>query len=155
MNIKLTINDTVQTFEIAPAETLLQVLRRHQYSEVKRGCEGGHCGSCIVLLNGEPVNSCQVMAGSVDGTTVTTIRGIGTQRQPHIIQQALAEVGAVQCGFCTPAIILLAYVLLRRNPNPSQEEIKKTLDGNLCRCTGYVKIIDGIQLAASRIQKMD
>ena len=152
MKISLLINDQQKTLEIKPGETLLDLLRRNFYTEVKCGCNEGECGACLVLLDGEAVNSCQVMAGSAHGSSVTTVRGIGTQQQPHIIQESLSEVGAVQCGFCTPGVVVAAYALLQQNPDPSEQEIRSALDGNLCRCTGYEKIIDGIQLAAQRMQ---
>ena len=151
MKISLIINNHKKTFEITPAETLLNLLRRNHFTEVKCGCNEGECGACLVLLNGNVVNSCQVFAGSVDGYSVTTVRGIGTQQQPHVIQESLAEVGAVQCGFCMPGIVIAAYALLQYNSNPSEQEIRYALDGNLCRCTGYEKLIDGIQLAAQRL----
>lgn len=151
MKIELTINSEPKSLEISPGETLLDGLRRYHYTEVKRGCEEGECGSCLVLLDERPVNSCQVLAGAVHRREVTTVKGIGTLQQPHIIQQSLAESGAVQCGFCTPGIVIAAYALLCKNSNPNETEIRNALDGNLCRCTGYEKIIDGIRLAATRL----
>ena len=152
MKISLIVNNRHKEFNISPGETLLDLLRRNHYTEVKCGCSEGECGACLVLLNDEVINSCQVLAGSVDQRSVTTIKGIGTQQNPHIIQKSLAEVGAVQCGFCTPGIVVAVYALLQRNSNPTEQEIRTALDGNLCRCTGYEKIIDGIQLAAKRLQ---
>jgi carbon-monoxide dehydrogenase small subunit len=151
MKVSLVINEQRKKFDISPAETLLDLLRRNYYTEVKRGCNQGECGACLVLLDGKVVNSCQVLAGSIDGCSITTVRGIGTQQKPSVIQQSLAEVGAVQCGFCTPGIVIAVYALLRDNPSPSEQEIRKALDGNLCRCTGYEKIVAGIQLAAERL----
>ena len=132
----------------------MNLLRRNHYTEVKCGCNEGECGTCLVLLDDKAVNSCQVLAGSIDGCSVTTVRGLGTQQQPHVIQQSLAEVGAVQCGFCTPGIVIAAFELLQRNSNPSEQEIRDSLDGNLCRCTGYEKIVKGIQLASQRLRKV-
>lgn len=152
MKISLTVNNQRKNFDILPSETLLKLLRRNYYTEVKCGCNEGECGACLVLLDGEVVNSCQVIAGSINGCDVITVRGIGTQQKPHIIQESMAEVGAVQCGFCTPGIIVAVYALLQKNTNPSDQEIRQALDGNLCRCTGYEKIIDGIQLAAMRMR---
>jgi len=153
MKISVTVNNQKKQLEISPADTLLQALRQNNFTEVKCGCNEGECGACLVLLDGEPVNSCQVLAGSVDGRAITTVRGIGTQQNPHILQTSLAEVGAVQCGFCTPGIIVAAYALLQKQPSPSEQDIRNALDGNLCRCTGYEKIIDGIQLAARRLNQ--
>ena len=102
-----------------------------------------------------PVPSCQVLAASVLEKNITTIKGLGNQHKPNIIQKAFSEAGAVQCGFCTPGMILATYALLKQNSNPTEEEIKRSLDGNLCRCTGYVKIIDAVKLAAERIQKIN
>lgn len=151
IKISLTINNYKKNFEILPAETLLNLLRRNYYTEVKCGCNKGECGSCLVLLDDRVVNSCQVLAASIDSCFVTTVRGIGTQQQPHTIQQSLAEVGAVQCGFCTPGIVVAAYALLQKNQHPTEQDIRTALDGNLCRCTGYEKIIAGIELAAQRL----
>jgi carbon-monoxide dehydrogenase small subunit len=131
--------------------TLLQVLRDNGHTEVKNGCSAGECGACLVLLDGQLVNSCQVLAASALSRQVTTISGIGDIHSPHPIQVAFADAGAVQCGFCTPGMVLAAWVLLQENPDPTPDEIAGTLDGNLCRCTGYVKIVEGVQLAAKRI----
>ncbi|HDR90753.1 MAG TPA: (2Fe-2S)-binding protein [candidate division Zixibacteria bacterium] len=133
--------------------TLLELLRDSGHTEVKAGCHTGECGACVVLLDGELVNSCQVLAGSCMGAEVTTVKGIGDLHDPHPIQQALVDTGAVQCGFCTPGIVLASYALLEDNPNPGEDDIKTALDGNLCRCTGYVKIIEGVKLAAERTAK--
>ncbi len=133
--------------------TLLELLRESGHKEVKAGCHTGECGACVVILDGELVNSCQVLAGSCIGAEILTVKGIGDLHDPHPIQQALVDTGAVQCGFCTPGIVLASYVLLKDNPNPTEDEIKVALDGNLCRCTGYVKIIEGVKLAAERMAK--
>lgn len=133
--------------------TLLELLRESGFNEVKAGCHTGECGACVVLLDGELVNSCQVLAGSCISAEILTVKGIGDLHDPHPIQQALVDTGAVQCGFCTPGIVLASYVLLEDNPNPTEDEIKVALDGNLCRCTGYVKIIEGVKLAAERMAK--
>ena len=135
------------------ADTLLTVLRKNGFTEIKNGCGEGTCGSCMILLEGKPVNSCQVLAGSVLLKQITTVQGIGTIHSPHPIQKAFVETGAVQCGFCTPAKVLCAYALLAKNLNPSDEEIKNAFDGTLCRCTGYVKIIEAVRLAARRMKE--
>jgi len=151
MDVWLTINRKKGQYRIAPNEILLDFLRRNGYTEVKCGCRTGECGACSVLLNDDPVNSCQILVGSINNCEIKTVQGIGTQREPNIIQQALAEVGAVQCGFCIPGMVISAYSLLERNPNPTSEQVCEALDGNLCRCTGYKKIVDGILLAAKRL----
>ena len=147
------INNTRLDVEFPPNITLLQLLRDVGYTEVKNGCEEGECGACTILLDKVPVPSCQILAASVVERKITTVQGIGNQSEPHIIQQAFSEAGAVQCGFCTPGMILASYALLEKNPHPTEEEIKQALDGNLCRCTGYVKIIDAVKLAAERLNR--
>ncbi|MCD4654648.1 (2Fe-2S)-binding protein [bacterium] len=145
MKINVIVNDTKQIFDIQPGDRLLDVLRTEGYMSVKEGCGDGNCGSCVVLLDGKPVNSCLILAPRVDGCEITTVEGIGTPDNPHPIQEAYADNGAVQCGFCTPGSILGTYALLRDNPNPSDEEIKRALDGNACRCTGYVKKLAAVK----------
>jgi len=151
MEIALTINGRTKTYRIAANSILLDFLREQGFHEVKCGCRAGECGACLVLIDGQPINSCQVLTASVQRQALQTVRGIGTQREPHALQQALADTGAIQCGFCTPGMVISAYALLKRNPAPTREEVQAALDGNLCRCTGYVKIIDGILLAARRL----
>ena len=130
--------------------TLLQALRDLGYTDVKNGCEIGECGACAVLLNGKPVNSCMVLAAQADGGDVMTNAGLGTINEPHVIQEAFADAGAVQCGFCTPGMVIATKALLDRNPDPTEAEIRDALSGNLCRCTGYSQIVDGVRLAAAR-----
>ena len=122
-----------------PGDTLMETLRRGGYTEVKIGCGEGDCGACTVLLDGEPVNSCLVLAARVDGRAVTTIEGLGTVLDPNPLQQAFVEAGAVQCGYCTPGMILAAKALLDAEPDPAEARSPRRLAGNLCRCTGYVK----------------
>lgn len=152
MQINLTINGKLKRLEIHPGESLLETMRNNGYTGVKYGCGTGDCGACVVLLNNKPVNSCQVLAAAVDGESVTTIEGIGTMDRPHPIQEELVKAGAVQCGYCTPGVVLSAYALLQTNPHPTEDEIKSSLDGHLCRCTGYVKIIEGVKNAAERVE---
>lgn len=142
------INGERKTVEFDAADTLLTVLRRAGHTEVHSGCDRGECGVCTVLLSGKPVNSCQVFAASVRGRAVTTVKGIGTLENPHPLQKAFAEHGGIQCGFCTPGKIVASYALLEKTPNPGDEEIKRALDGNLCRCTGYSQIIESVRSAA-------
>ncbi|RKZ34736.1 (2Fe-2S)-binding protein [bacterium] len=152
MNGTFIINGNSRNFTFPSDATLLQVLRENGYSEVKEGCNQGECGACLILLDDELVNSCQVLAGSAIGHKITTIKGIGDIHNPHIIQDAFVESGAVQCGFCTPGMVMATYYLLQKNPMPDDNEIKLALSGNLCRCTGYVKIIQAVKLAAERIR---
>jgi len=147
------INGRTRRWAFDGADTLLHVLRQNGHTEVKNGCSAGECGACLVLLDGKLVNSCQVLAASAAGGRITTVKGLGDIHRPHPIQIAFADAGAVQCGFCTPGMELAAYYLLSRNPDPSESEIVGALDGNLCRCTGYVKIIEAVRLAAQRIRE--
>ncbi len=146
------INGIKKEFSFLPLATLLDVLRENGFTEVKKGCNQGECGACVVLLNDKPVNSCQVFAASALNKEITTVRGLGDVLSPHPIQKAFAEAGAVQCGFCTPAKVLVTYALLKENPSPTEDEIKKALDGNLCRCTGYVKTLKAVKLSSERMK---
>jgi aerobic-type carbon monoxide dehydrogenase small subunit (CoxS/CutS family) len=145
------INSIEKELLLNPGDTLLQTLRDNGYTEVKCGCSEGECGACLVLLEDLPVNSCQVFALSVKDKKITTVKGIGTLHYPHIIQKAFVEAGADQCGFCTPGMIIASYALLKKNPKPTKQEINEALDGNLCRCTGYVKIVEAVEKAASEL----
>ena len=151
MEAQVRINGEERLLRFAGDAVLLDVLREAGYTEVKEGCREGACGSCLVLLDGLLVNSCQVLAGSVAGQEITTVRGIGTFDVPHPIQEAFVESGAVHCGFCTPGLVLAAYALLEANPHPREAEIARALDGNLCRCTGSVKVLEAVRLAAERL----
>lgn len=153
MEIKCKINNVEKRLAFEPHEKLLNVLRREGYYGVKYGCESGDCGTCTVLVNGKAVKSCLMFAAQAKDKEITTIEGIGTMENPHPLQRAFVDTGAVQCGFCTPGMIMSAKVLLDKNPNPSEDEIKKAIEGNLCRCTGYVKIIEAIQLAAKHMRR--
>jgi len=148
MTITLTINGREKTFEIDPGEKLLDVLRREGYMSVKKGCGTGDCGACAILLNGRSVNSCLVFAAKADGGTILTAEGLATGEILHPIQTAFLEEGAVQCGYCTPGMVISTVDLLTRNPDPSESEIREALSGNLCRCTGYVKQVQAVQRAA-------
>jgi aerobic-type carbon monoxide dehydrogenase small subunit (CoxS/CutS family) len=155
MKAFLSVNGTERQITLRGDEVLLDLLRDLGYSEVKEGCREGACGSCLVLLDGVLVNSCQILAASADGKEITTVKGLGTFHDPHPIQEALVEAGAVQCGFCTPGMVLAAYALLKKHPKPTEEQIRHGLDGNLCRCTGYVKIIEAVELAAERMARYE
>ncbi len=145
------VNGKPVTVRIKPHWRLIDVLRDELYlTGTKEGCGEGECGACTVLLDGEPVNSCLILAHQVEGRAVTTIESLGTVNNLDRIQEAFIEAGAVQCGYCTPGMVLTAKALLMKNPQPSRTEIKVALSGNLCRCTGYAKIIKAVELAAGR-----
>jgi carbon-monoxide dehydrogenase small subunit len=151
MKIAVTVNGEPQETEVWPGESLLYALReRLGLPGSKNACEQGECGSCSVLLDGSLVCACLVLAAQADGHNVVTVEGIGEDGQLHAVQEAFTETGAVQCGFCTPGLIVSTVDLLARNGEPSDDEIREALSGNLCRCTGYHKIFDAVRLAASR-----
>lgn len=144
--IHLTINDKEYDVVAAPNQTLADLLRYQLgLTGTKKGCEMGDCGSCTVILDGKPVNSCLVLAMQADGRTVTTIEGLGTEEGLDPVQKAFVEKGAIQCGFCSPGMILSAKNLLDTNPDPDEKEIRQAISGNLCRCTGYQKIIEAVK----------
>ena len=150
--IELTINGKKRKVETTTRTRLLDLLRDDLHlTGTKEGCGKGECGACTVIMNGELVVSCLILAPQADGTVITTIEGIGNGDRLDLIQEAFIETGAVQCGFCTPGMILAVKKLLEENPHPSEEEIKRGISGNLCRCTGYQKIFDAIKLAANRL----
>ncbi len=144
--IHLTINDREYDAAAAPNRTLADFIRYQLgLTGTKKGCEMGDCGSCTVIMDGRPVNSCLVLAVQADGRKITTIEGLETDKGLHPIQDKFVEKGAIQCGFCSPGMILSAKSLLDKNPNPDRSEIRKAVSGNLCRCTGYQKIIDAVE----------
>lgn len=146
MQITFNLNGKTITLDVEPTETLLHVIReRLHLTGTKEGCGRGDCGACTVLMDGNAVNSCLMLAPQADGHSLTTIEGLAEDGQLDIIQQAFIDAGAVQCGFCTPGMILSAKALLSRNPNPTEAEIRTAISGNLCRCTGYIKIVDAIR----------
>ena len=151
-NLSFTLNAETATVEIEADDRLIDVLRaRLLLTGTKQGCGDGECGACTVLLNGIPVNSCLLPAMKVQGQTVTTIEGLARGDALHPLQESFLEAGAVQCGFCTPGMILSAKALLDRKKNPTEEEIKLALSGNICRCTGYVQIIAAVKIAAAKL----
>ena len=150
--IRLTVNGEMKTIDVEEHKTLLWVLRNQlNLTGPKMGCGNGKCGACSVLMNGNVVNSCLVLAMEADGQEITTIEGIGRPDNLHPLQQSFVDSGAIQCGFCTPGMILSAKALLDENPNPTEQEIRKAMEGNLCRCTGYAKIVKAVQAAADKI----
>ena len=154
IDLKFILNGEPVTVKCSPALTLLKLLREKlDLTGTKAGCERGECGACTVLLEGEPVNSCLILAPQVEGKNVWTIEGLARGEVLHPLQQAFIDKTAVQCGYCTPGMIMAAKALLDRNPSPTREEIKVAISGNLCRCTGYTKIITAIEAAASVIRK--
>lgn len=151
--ITLKVNGRVWDLAVEPNRTLLDVLRHDlELTGTKRGCDLGECGSCTVILNGKPVNSCLVLAVQANGAEILTIEGLADPSRLHPLQRAFVEKGAIQCGFCTPGMILSANNLLQKNPKPSEEEIRTALSGNLCRCTGYQKIVEAVQSVGKRDQ---
>jgi aerobic carbon-monoxide dehydrogenase small subunit len=149
--IMLTVNGEAEQVDVPSNMTLLQMLREKlALTGTKNGCSAGECGACTVILNGEPVNSCMVLAVECEGANVLTIEGLAKNGQLDVVQQAIIDKGAVQCGFCTPGVIMSAKALLDRNPNPTEFEIRDALVGNLCRCTGYLSIIDAVKQAAQQ-----
>ena len=152
MNVVLTVNGERRETEVWEGESLLFALReRLGLPGSKNACEQGECGSCSVLLDGRLVCSCLVLAAQADGHDVVTVEGLAQDGQLHPVQEAFAETGAVQCGFCTPGLIVATADLLQRNPAPSEDEIREALSGNLCRCTGYAKIFDAVRVAVGRV----
>jgi carbon-monoxide dehydrogenase small subunit len=147
--ITVTINDEIELVDVPSHMTLLQMLRQKlALTGTKNGCAAGECGACTVMMNGEPVNSCIVLAVECDGAQITTVEGLAHDGQLDPVQAALVEAGGVQCGFCTPGVLISARALLDRNPNPAEPEIREALVGNLCRCTGYVRIVQGVKQVA-------
>jgi aerobic-type carbon monoxide dehydrogenase small subunit (CoxS/CutS family) len=149
--INLTVNGGLEQVTVPSNMTLMRMLRESlALTGTKNGCSAGECGACTVLMNGEPVNSCMVLAVECDGAQIITVEGLARDNQLDPIQEAIIESGAVQCGFCTPGILISSRGLLNRNPNPSEEQIREALVGNLCRCTGYTRIVEAVKKSASQ-----
>jgi len=147
--INLTVNRGLEQVRVSSNMTLMRMLRESlALTGTKNGCSAGECGACTVLLNREPVNSCMVLAVECDGAEIVTVEGLAGDLQLNPIQEAMIHAGGVQCGFCTPGVLITSRALLDRNPDPSEEEISAALVGNLCRCTGYIRIIESIKEAA-------
>jgi carbon-monoxide dehydrogenase small subunit len=150
-SITVTVNGLEEYVDVPSNMTLLGMLRdKLALTGTKNGCEAGECGACTVLVDGEPVNSCMMLAVEVDGRQVTTVEGLAPGGQLSRLQEAFVEHNAVQCGFCTPGVLISAHALLERNPHPTEEETRAALVGNLCRCTGYLRIVQAVQAAADR-----
>jgi carbon-monoxide dehydrogenase small subunit len=152
--VKFQVNGEQTAIDVEPTKTLLDVLREDLFlTGTKRGCDSGECGACTVLLNGQAVHSCLILAAELEGQDVLTIEGLSKNpKELHPLQKAFIEKGAVQCGFCTPGLMMSAKALLDRNPNPTEEEVRHSISGNLCRCTGYSKIVDAILTAGEEIR---
>ncbi len=152
VSITLDVNGERTPLLVPVHKTLLEVLREDMnLTGTKHGCELGECGTCTVLVDGEPELSCLLLPIQIEGRAITTIEGMAHGSELHPLQQAFAELGAAQCGYCTPGILLASRSLLESNPKPTRDEIREALAGNLCRCTGYVKILEAVELAAERM----
>lgn len=147
-----TVNGAPVTWEIEPYEMLVEVLRRHGLTGTKRGCESGECGACSVLLDGVEVASCITLAAQASGHTIETIESMGTFDAPHPIQEAFVDTGAVQCGFCTPGMVMATKALLDRTTTPTEDDARQALASHMCRCTGHVKPVEAVLLAADRVR---
>jgi carbon-monoxide dehydrogenase small subunit len=147
--INITVNGAQEQVVVPSNMTLMQMLRESlALTGTKNGCSAGECGACTALMNGEPVNTCMVLAAECDGAEIVTVEGLADDSCLSPLQEAMLESGGVQCGFCTPGVLISSRALLDRNPNPSEDEIREALVGNLCRCTGYVRIIEAVKAAA-------
>jgi carbon-monoxide dehydrogenase small subunit len=152
--MKFNVNGVIYEEEIDHRRTLLEVLReKFGLLGTHKGCDEGQCGACTVLVDGRAVNSCLVLAATVQGKKITTIEGLAQGEKLHPVQEAFVETGAIQCGFCTPGMIMITKAFLDNNPNPTREEAKMAISGNLCRCTGYFQIIDAVMKAAEKMRK--
>ncbi len=152
LSITLNVNEKDYTIEVKPHWTLLQVIRNQiGLTGTKYGCGTGECGACTVIIDGKPMTSCLVLAPQAEGKKILTIEGLAKEGELHPLQKTFIEQGAIQCGYCIPGMILTAKSFLDKNPSPTEDEVRKAIDGNLCRCTGYVKQVKAILLAAKRM----
>ncbi len=148
--VHVTVNAGAESLEVPSNMTLMEMLREKLVlTGTKCGCAAGECGACTVILNGEPVNSCMVLAAECDGASVVTVEGLAHHGQLDPLQEAMVAAGAVQCGYCTPGVLMMARALLNRSPHPAEAEIREALVGNLCRCTGYLRIFEAVRQAAA------
>ena len=152
-HISMTVNGDSHELLVDPGWTLLETLRdRLRLTGTKEGCSNGNCGACTVMINGRIANACLVLAVEMDGSEITTVEGIASQGKLNVVQEAFIKDGALQCGFCTPGFIVSTTALLQRDPDPSEQEIRMRLAGNLCRCTGYDKIVMAVEAAAAMLR---
>lgn len=152
MKLNVKVNNEHKVFEIDIKDTLMDVLRNNGYTSVKHGCETGECGACTVIINGKAINSCIYPAIKCEGSEIITCEGLEKDGKLSVLQEKFIEMGAIQCGYCTPGMLLSAFALLMRNPNPTIDDIKDAISGNYCRCTGYKKPIEAI-LEAAKVMK--
>lgn len=145
MKVQFTLNRKSVSTTVTPGETLLEYLRKNEIYSVKYGCDHGECGACTVLIDGIAYNACLMLIHTIDGRNIETIESLAIKDDLHSVQKAFIEHGAIQCGYCTPGMILSAEALLRENPDPTESEIRDTMAGNLCRCTGYVKPVEALK----------
>jgi carbon-monoxide dehydrogenase small subunit len=153
LDVTLTVNKRVQRWRVRPGETLLEALQHHEIKGPKLVCGTGDCSACGVIFNGAAINSCCMLAGQADGAEVLTVEGLADGAQLHPIQEAFAEAGAAQCGFCTPGFIMRTYALLQENADPTEEDVRAAFAGSICRCTGYVKPVEAALRAAAFLKK--
>ncbi len=152
--VRITINGRLREVAVPANRTLLDLLREDlDLTGTKHGCGEGDCGACTVLLDGEPVNACLVLAAEAEGRDVTTIEGLADGSLLHPVQQAFVDAGAVQCGYCTPGMVLVAAALVARCPSPTESDVRRAISGNFCRCTGYQKIVEAVLAAAARVHR--
>ena len=152
--VRITINGLLREVAVPANRTLLDLLREDlDLTGTKHGCGEGDCGACTVLLDGEPVNACLILAAEAEGREVTTIEGLADGSLLHPVQQAFVDAGAVQCGYCTPGMVLVAAALVARNPSPSESDVRHAISGNFCRCTGYQKIVEAVLTASARVRE--
>jgi carbon-monoxide dehydrogenase small subunit len=153
LRINLSVNGNAISVDVQASETLLELMRRLGFKSVKKGCETGNCGACTVLLDGRAVTSCIMLGAQADGCSITTVEGLPAEGKLHPIQRAFVEAGAPQCGFCTPGMIMTTVGFLSANPNPTRAEVRHAISGNICRCSGYVKVVDAIMEAAEVLRR--
>jgi carbon-monoxide dehydrogenase small subunit len=152
--LRLTVNGEAQEIAVEDHKTLLEILREDlKLTGTKHGCEVGECGTCTVLIDGEPVLSCLVLGAEYEGSEIVTVEGLKRGEELHPLQKAFSDLGAAQCGYCTPGMLVTAKALLDEKPQPAREEIQQALAGNICRCTGYTKIIDAVEAAAGEVKR--
>lgn len=152
-SVRLLVNGRTREARVPSNQTLLETLRELGHTEVKSGCEKGDCGACAVLVDGEALDSCLTLTWTVQGRAITTVSGLGSAEEPHPLHTEFVQRGAVQCGYCTPGLIIAAQSMLNQTPDPDEAQIRMALSGNLCRCTGYTKVFDAVTAAAKVLRE--